>query len=116
MEIEEVQQGELNLRIPEVKPAPHAPSVSTPPVEPAVPSRRTTRRRRALVLLFAVVLIFGLWWVSGYIFAYTDDAYVDSDVLQVTPEISGPLEAVHVSDNQWVKRGSILFIVDPTPF
>ena len=116
MEIEEVPKGELNLRTPEVRPAPHAPSVSTSPVEPAVPSRRTTRRRRALVLLFAVVLIFGLWWVSGYIFAYDDDAYVDSDVVQVTPEIAGPVEAVHVSDNQWVKRGSVLFIIDPTPF
>jgi multidrug resistance efflux pump len=62
------------------------------------------------------VLIFGLWWVSGFIFAYTDDAYVDSDVVQVTPEIAGPIEAVHVSDNQWVKRGSVLFIIDPTPF
>jgi multidrug resistance efflux pump len=115
VEIDEVPKGELNLRIPEVRPAPHAPSVSTP-VEPAVPSPRAMRRRRALVLLFAVVLIFGLWWVSGYIFAYTDDAYVDSDVVQVTPEIAGPLEAVRVSDNQWVKRGSVLFIIDPTPF
>jgi multidrug efflux system membrane fusion protein len=63
-----------------------------------------------------VGLAFGLWWVSGYFFAYTDDAYEDSDVVQITPEIAGPLEAVHVSDNQWVKRGNILFTIDPTPF
>jgi multidrug resistance efflux pump len=87
------------------------------PVGPAdPPPRRTARRRRALLLLVAAGLVVGLWWGSGYVVAYTDDAYVDSDVVQVTPEVAGPIEAVHVSDNQWVKRGSILFTIDPTPF
>jgi len=41
-------------------------------------------------------LVVGLWWGSGYLIAYTDDAYVDSDVVQVTPEVAGPIEAVDV--------------------
>ena len=53
---------------------------------------------------------------SGYVVAYTDDAYVESDVVQVTPEVAGPIEAVHVRDNQWIKRGSIRFTIDPRPF
>src|SRR5262249_31311503 len=61
-------------------------------------------------------LVVGLWWGASYVIAYTDDAYVESDVVQVTPEVAGPIEAVHVSDNQWVKRGSNLFTIDPTPF
>jgi multidrug efflux system membrane fusion protein len=61
-------------------------------------------------------LVVGLWWGSGYVVAYTDDAYAESDVVQVTPEVAGPIEAVHVRDNQWIKRGSILFTIDPRPF
>jgi multidrug resistance efflux pump len=95
-----------------------APSLAPPelPVGPAAPRRPTTPRRRAVFLLVAAGLIFGLWWGLGYVAAYTDDAYVDSDVVQVTPEVSGPIEAVRVRDNQWIKRGSILFTIDPRPF
>ena len=80
------------------------------------PPRRTTHRRRALLLLVAAGLVIGLWWGSGYVVAYTDDAYVDCDVVQVTPEVASPIEAVQVRDNQWIKRGSILFTIDPKPF
>jgi membrane fusion protein, multidrug efflux system len=86
------------------------------PVGPAAPPRRTSHRRRALLLLVAAGLVVGLWWGLGYLIAYTDDAYVESDVVPVTAQVAGPIEAVHVSDNQWVKRGSILFTIDPTPF
>jgi multidrug resistance efflux pump len=87
------------------------------PVGPAdPPPRRTARRRRAVLLLVAASLVVGLWWGSGYVVAYTDDAYVESDVVQVTPEVAGPIEAVHVRHNQWIKRGSIRFTIDPRPF
>ena len=52
----------------------------------------------------------------GYLFAYTDDAYLTSDLVSVAPEVTGPVEAVHVTDNQWVTRGTPLFTIDPTPF
>jgi hypothetical protein len=85
-------------------------SSRTPPELPARPAaqpRRTTRCRRAVLLLVAAGLVVGLWWGSGYVVAYTDDAYVDSDVVQVAPEVAGPIEAMHVRDNQWIRRGSI---------
>jgi multidrug efflux system membrane fusion protein len=63
-----------------------------------------------------VGLVVDLWWGSGYLVAYTDDAYVESDVVQVTPQVACPIEAVHVRDNQWIRRGSILFTIDPRPF
>ena len=90
------------------------PSCRSGPTDP--PPRRTAHHRRALLLLATAGLVIGLWWGSGYVVAYTDDAYVDSDVVQVTPEVAGPIEAVHVRDNQWIKRGGILFTIDPRPF
>lgn len=116
MENKKVQQTGANLRKPEVQSATHVLSVPASPIEPAAPPRHTRHRRRALLPLVVTSLVLGLWWISGYVLAYTDDAYITSDVVQVTPQVAGPVEAVHVIDNQWVKRGSILFTIDPTPF
>jgi multidrug resistance efflux pump len=94
-------------------------AVPKPGRSPAV-KKRVTRapspRSRAIRFLLIVVLIGAGWWGSGYVFAYTDDAYLTSDLVSVTPEVTGPVEAVHVTDNQWVTRGTSLFTIDPRPF
>ena len=56
------------------------------------------------------------WWGSGYAVADTDDAYLTSDLVSVTLEVTGPVDAVHVTDNQWVTRGTPVFTIDPRPF
>jgi len=78
--------------------------------------RAISYRLRALLALAALLLVLLMWWGSGYLLAYTDDAYLTSDIISVTPEVSGPVETVDVSDNQWVRRGTLLFTIDPEPF
>src|SRR5215813_6380674 len=73
-------------------------------------------RARASTFLLLVSLLFASWWMSGYVFAYTDDAYITSDIVSITPEVSGLVSAIYVTDNQWVRRGTVLFTIDPTPF
>ena len=41
-------------------------------------------RRRVLLVLSAITLALVLYWASGYVFAYTDDAYVTSDFVDVS--------------------------------
>ncbi len=67
-------------------------------------------------MLSAIVLALVLYWASGYVLAYTDDAFVTSDLVGVAPQISGRIVAVPIVDNQAVKRGDVLAEVDPTPF
>jgi membrane fusion protein, multidrug efflux system len=78
--------------------------------------RGSSPRRRALLFLLSVGLLLGAWWGSGYVFAYTDDAYLTSDLVSITPEVTGPVIAIYVADNQWVERGAELFTIDPVPF
>jgi multidrug resistance efflux pump len=73
-------------------------------------------RRRVLLTLSAIVLALFLYWASGYFFAYTDDAYVTSDFVNVAPYISGRIVSVNVADNQTVKKGDLLATIDSTPF
>jgi membrane fusion protein, multidrug efflux system len=73
-------------------------------------------RRRVLLVLSAIVLTLVLYWGSGYVFAYTDDAYVTSDLVSVAPYISGRVITVPIVDNQTVTKGSVLAEIDPVPF
>jgi multidrug resistance efflux pump len=101
--------GNMEPRLPVA-----APSLSATPELDR--SRVFSHRRRALLFLLAVAATVLAWWISGHLFAYTDDAYVTSDVLSITPEVTGPIAAVLVKDNEWVKRGTLLFTIDPVPF
>jgi membrane fusion protein, multidrug efflux system len=73
-------------------------------------------RRRVLLVLSAITLALVLYWASGYVFAYTDDAYVTSDFVDVAPYISGRIVSVNIVDNQTVKKGDLLATIDATPF
>ena len=73
-------------------------------------------RRRVLLVLSSMALALFLYWASGYFFAYTDDAYVTSDLVSVAPYISGRILGVNIVDNQTVKKGELLATIDPTPF
>ncbi|WP_267427479.1 biotin/lipoyl-binding protein [Methylobacterium sp. GC_Met_2] len=61
------------------------------------------------------VLIVALWW--AYMLApWTRDGRVSAEVVQVAPEISGTVAEVRVVDNQYVRRGDILYVIDPARF
>lgn len=73
--------------------------------------------RHPVTLIVAVVVaLFVLYEVSVRFFAYTGDAYVDSNVIVVSSQIEGPVSELAVQDNQRVEQGQLLFHIDPTPF
>ena len=58
-----------------------------------------------------------VWWLAiGQNHVGTDNAYVDADVADITPLISGPVTQVLAVDTQAVKAGQPLVIIDPTDF
>jgi membrane fusion protein, multidrug efflux system len=44
------------------------------------------------------------------------DAYVTADIVAVSPEVSGPMLRLAVTDNQSVAAGDLLFTIDPGPY
>lgn len=44
---------------------------------------------------------------------WTRDGRVGVDVVQIAPEVSGTIRSVPVADNQYVRRGDILYEIDP---
>jgi multidrug resistance efflux pump len=55
-----------------------------------------------------------LWkLVDYYMFApWTRDGHVRADVIQIAPDVSGLITDVEVVDNQQVKQGQTLFVID----
>ena len=61
------------------------------------------------VILLAVV--YGLrYWRFASTHASTDDAQLASDVIQISPQVSGTVAQVLVRENQVVKAGDVLVI------
>ncbi|HCM1332173.1 TPA: HlyD family secretion protein [Vibrio parahaemolyticus] len=46
----------------------------------------------------------------------TDNAYVHSDVTAISPEVGGQVSEIFVKDNQWVSKGTPLFVIDDEDF
>ena len=58
-----------------------------------------------------------LYWVLvGSHHVSTDDAYVNADVADVTPLVTGPIIAAPATDTMPVKKGDVLVVIDPTDF
>ncbi|WP_313461339.1 HlyD family secretion protein [Stenotrophomonas sp.] len=62
--------------------------------------------------VIAALLVLRTLWTYYMDEPWTRDAHVSADVVQVAPDVSGLVEAVKVADNQPVKRGDVLFVVD----
>ncbi len=92
--------------------------MSSPATEaaPTVPPSNGTRRTRLIILAVVVIVIaigYGLyWWLHARFYESTDDAYVSSDVVQITSEVAGAVRAVYVDDTQHVERGQLLVEID----
>jgi membrane fusion protein, multidrug efflux system len=77
--------------------------------------RKNKAGRLILLLLVGAIVVTGatLWYMANAGFVETDDATIESHVIQVSPKISTHVKAVHFDDNYEVKRGDLLIELDP---
>ncbi|MBG1231382.1 HlyD family secretion protein [Aestuariivirga litoralis] len=79
----------------------------------AKPKSRSGRRFLLLVVVPLLVIAgVGLWYLHGGRFAETENAYVQSSMTLVSPEVSGIVKQVTVSENQPVKAGDVILRLD----
>ncbi len=65
------------------------------------------------VVLFGL-LFYGLRYLAESLtHEWTDDAFLDADVVSVAPKVGGQVKQVHVRNNQAVKAGDLLVEIDP---
>jgi membrane fusion protein (multidrug efflux system) len=65
--------------------------------------------RLAVVVVVIVLVVAGLlWWLNARQYENTDDAFIDTHIVQVAPQIAGQVSHVYVTDNQFVRVGQPL--------
>jgi membrane fusion protein (multidrug efflux system) len=117
-----------------VPPRDEAPETPRPSIAPAVPPgkrsrertaatdkvRQLRRRQRTRWALFAllplVLIVAGYWYVTGGQVMSTDDAYVNAEKVGISTDVSGMVQDVDVTNNQYVTAGQILYRLDPRQF
>jgi membrane fusion protein, multidrug efflux system len=113
----------------EVRPFPNAkvaPAIEAPnpPTEPATspPAEAPAKKKRSAHSFLLPIIALGLlgagawygydYWTDGRFMISTDDAYVQADMAFISPKISGYVDQVKVTENQQVKAGDPLLVVD----
>ena len=93
---------------------------TAPAAEPAsAPVARRGGARKIVILsvLGILVLVGALWGFRTIVFyqhhATTDDAQLDGTINPVLPRVSGYVKEVRVNENQPVKPGDVLVVIDP---
>jgi membrane fusion protein (multidrug efflux system) len=80
------------------------------------------RRKKAVTfILFPVIIVIGAVTLYFYLqykktHISTDDAFVDGRVHAIASKIPGTVSAIHVKDNQFVKKGDLLLAIDSTDY
>ncbi|AWK88728.1 HlyD family secretion protein [Azospirillum thermophilum] len=56
------------------------------------------------------------WWTEGRFIESTDNAYVQGDITVVSPKVSAYVREVRVAENQQVRTGDVLVVLDDQDF
>jgi membrane fusion protein, multidrug efflux system len=78
--------------------------------------------RKTLGILVSLIALVGV--VAAVVLATrriderprTDDAYLQADLVHMAPDVSGRIVELDVRDNQAVRKGDVLFRIDPDPY
>jgi multidrug efflux system membrane fusion protein len=104
-----------------------ASGAATQPAAPANPALTPTTKgsaegRKLVRNLVALLIVFGAVFLTLYVWSVlerhprTDDAAARANVVGIAPRVSGQTIKLNVQDNQAVKKGDVLFEIDPEDY
>ena len=78
-------------------------------------------KKKTLIIALITGLLAGgvflaVYIINGFSRISTDDAYITGRIHNIAPKIPGTIKAVHIEDNQSVKKGDVLVEIDPVDY
>ena len=73
-------------------------------------------RKIIVAALILLLILFTYSVLSDRFTPYTSHARVDTFLVQIAPEVAGKVVAVEAKENGHVKKGQVMFRIDPRPF
>lgn len=75
------------------------------------------KKNKGPYCFFALIGLFLLgYYIFSHYYLYTTDAYIEANVVNVKPEVTGIVEKLYIHDLQAIKKGQTLFQIDKTPY
>lgn len=71
-----------------------------------------TKRYWVTLIAIIAVLVGGFFIFDAMKYQSTDDAYVETTTVSVSPRVAGQIEEVLIKDNQAIKAGDVVAIID----
>jgi membrane fusion protein (multidrug efflux system) len=95
--------------------------METTTIERKQMNQKTKKRNPIFLIILSILVIGGAWFgISKYIHGQhheeTDDAQISADITPAIPRVSGYLKEIKVNDNQYVKKGDTLLVLDDRDF
>src|SRR5207253_176400 len=82
-----------------------------------MPPARKRRIFLAVGIIAAIAAVLGVRsWRHAAAFESTDDAYVDADIISISAMVPGQVQKVFVADNQPVKAGDPLVVLEDSTY
>jgi len=82
-----------------------------------VTTRKSALRTFLMLIVPALLIVVGgYWWMNSGKSVSTDDAQIKQDIVSVSAQVNGPIVQVFVKDGSQVKRGDVLYRIDPQPY
>lgn len=109
------------LRALEMQPVGHVAEVPAE-IAAAKPQKKRGGVGRLVFLALAAIVVGTAafyaydWWTNGRFIVSTDDAYVGADAATIAPKITGYIKSVAVSNNQHVRAGDPLVVLDDADY
>jgi membrane fusion protein, multidrug efflux system len=89
-------------------------TTTTPETTVPAPKKKSSK---GFIIVLALLVIAGAWfgiskWQHGKHHEETDDAQIEANISPVIPRVAGYVKEVRVKDNQLVKKGDTLLLLD----
>ncbi len=80
--------------------------------------KKSSNRHAVIGLLIIVAVILSIYFYFRYerLYPDTDNAYVNANVVNVAPKVTGYLQTLNVKNNQFVHKGDVLFTINPIDY
>ncbi len=78
--------------------------------------KKGVKRTIAFVIIAILLVAAGFYVVKEMQYESTDDAYIETTTVNVAPRVSGQIEEVYVTDNQHVKEGDLVAVIDDADY
>ncbi len=80
--------------------------------------KKTNKKKKLFFIFLGIItaVILAIFYINSLKYESTDDAYIESDLVQIAPRISGQIKEIYIQDNQKINEGDLIAKIDDTDY